>query len=124
MGSRATNMVRRLLLVDDEPDITSSLKIGLESHGLIVDTFNDPVKVLTKFKANEYDAAILDIRMPQISGFELYRQIRRIDPEMPIYFLTAFDLYPSEFEKIFPELRPQALFRKPVTISSLLLVTA
>src|SRR5262249_12044631 len=111
---------RRLLLVDDEPDIVNSLKRGLEAHSLQVDGFEDPIKALASFSNGKYDLAIIDIRMPQMNGFELFREIRKIDSEVPVCFLTAFDIYQSEFAKIFPVLKPQALLRKPVSISSLL----
>jgi DNA-binding response OmpR family regulator len=67
---------KKILLVDDEPDITSSLKIGLEDNGFAVDTFNDAVLALSNFKAGMYDLVLLDVKMPQINGFELYEKIR------------------------------------------------
>ena len=65
------------MLVDDEPDITSTLKIGLQDNGFEVDTFNDPIEVLSNFKAGSYDLIILDIKMPKMNGFELYKEIEK-----------------------------------------------
>jgi DNA-binding response OmpR family regulator len=109
----------RILLVDDEPDITSSLKIGLERHGFQVDTFNDPKKALAEFKPHRYDMIFLDIRMPQMNGFELYRGFRASDQEVPIAFLTAFDVYQNEFQKMFPDMKVDRLLRKPIGITEL-----
>jgi DNA-binding response OmpR family regulator len=109
----------RILIVDDEPDITSSLKIGLERKGFQVDAFNDPRKALGEFKPNRYGMIFLDIRMPQMNGFELYRQLRARDPEVPIAFLTAFDVYQNEFKKVFPDMKVDRLLRKPIGISEL-----
>jgi DNA-binding response OmpR family regulator len=109
----------RILIVDDEPDITSSLKIGLERKGLQVDAFNDPKKALADFKANNYDMIFLDIRMPQMSGFDLYRELRAKDKNVPIAFLTAFDVYQNEFKKMFPDMKVDRLLRKPIGISEL-----
>ena len=109
----------RILLVDDEPDITASLKIGLERRGFQVDAFNDPRKALAEFKSNVYDMIFLDIRMPQMNGFELYRQLRAKDVKVPIAFLTAFDVYQSEFQKMFPDMKVDKLLRKPIGITEL-----
>lgn len=109
----------RLLIVDDEPDITSSLKLGLARAGFDVDVFNSPKEALAKFKPNYYDMVFLDIRMPQMNGFELYRQLRQKDTGVSIAFLTAFDVYQNEFEKMFPDMKVDKLLRKPIGIAEL-----
>jgi DNA-binding response OmpR family regulator len=63
---------RRLLLVDDEQDITSILCSVLQESGFEVTSFEDPVLALKHFKFRYYDLAILDIKMPDMNGFELY----------------------------------------------------
>ncbi|MFL6395308.1 MAG: response regulator [Nitrososphaeraceae archaeon] len=67
----------RILLVDDDVDITTSLKIGLEDNGFVVDAFNDPLLALSNFKPGIYDLLLFDIRMPQLSGFDLYDKIKK-----------------------------------------------
>src|SRR3954452_17217033 len=67
----------RIMLVDDDVDITTVLKIGLEDNGFAVDTFNDPVEALSNFKADLYNLFLFDIKMPQLSGFELYEEIKK-----------------------------------------------
>lgn len=62
------NNNKRILLVDDDVDITSSLKIGLEENGFTVDVFNDPMEALSNFKSGVYDILLFDVRMPQLSG--------------------------------------------------------
>jgi len=109
----------KILIVDDEPDITSSLKMGLERHGFQVDAFNDPRKALAGFRPDVYDMIFLDIRMPQMNGFELYRQLRAKDKDVSIAFLTAFDVYQNEFQKMFPDMKVDKLLRKPIGISEL-----
>ena len=61
------------MLVDDEHDITFSLRIGLENNGFAVDTFNDPKEALSNFKAGLYDLLLIDVKMPKMNGFELWR---------------------------------------------------
>ncbi|HEX5920645.1 MAG TPA: response regulator [Nitrososphaeraceae archaeon] len=66
---------KKILIVDDEPDITSSLGKGLEQGGYDVQVFNDPLVALSNFKPNVYD--YLDIKMPNMTGFELYHKLKR-----------------------------------------------
>ncbi|MDQ5843249.1 MAG: response regulator, partial [Thermoproteota archaeon] len=81
----------RVMIVDDEQDITTIFKIGLENNQFVVTTFNDPVEAFSKFRPGLYDLMILDIRMPGMDGFQLYRKIRDLDDKVKVCFLTAFD---------------------------------
>ena len=71
------------MIVDDEqPDIAPSLKIGLEcdeDDEFKVDTFNDPIEALSNYKTSHYDLLLLDVKIPNINDFELYREIRKRD---------------------------------------------
>jgi DNA-binding response OmpR family regulator len=80
---------KKILVVNDEPDVTTMLKMTLERVGLRVDTFNDPVLALKSYKPNLYDLVILDVIMPEVNGLELYTQLRRKDSGVNICFLTA-----------------------------------
>ena len=66
---------KRISLVDDEHDIALAFKISLENNGFTVDAFNDPEEALSNFKAGLYDLLLIDIKMPKMNGFELYREI-------------------------------------------------
>ncbi|HZC48648.1 MAG TPA: response regulator [Nitrososphaeraceae archaeon] len=77
---------KRVLIIDDEPDMTLLSKIVLEQNGFKVDSFNDPLAALSNFKPDSYDLVILDIKMPNIDGFELYRQIMKIDNKVKACF--------------------------------------
>ena len=92
----------RILLVDDEQDITTIAKKGLQRSGFEVDTFNNPLEALSSFKDNQYDVALLDIRMPSMNGFDLYKKLRKIDSNIKVCFITAFEMYEEEFKKMFP----------------------
>jgi DNA-binding response OmpR family regulator len=89
----------RILVVDDEPDLTQVSTLALEYHGFKVDSFNDPQEALSKFEPGLYDLVILDIKMPKMDGFELYHEIRKKDNNANIRFLTASELYYEEFRK-------------------------
>jgi DNA-binding response OmpR family regulator len=94
-------MTKNILLVDDEPDITFTLKDSLEYNaGLKVDTFNDSTTALKSYKSNYYDLVILDIKMPKMDGFELYNKIKEKDPKAKICFLTATEIYYEKFRKL------------------------
>jgi DNA-binding response OmpR family regulator len=116
------NTLKRLLLVDDEPDITKGVKMGLEMKGFQVDSYNDPLEALQKFKPGVYDLALLDIRMPRLNGFELYRELVKVDDKVKVRFFTAFEEYRVEFKKAFPELDQSRFIRKPASLSNLIAV--
>jgi DNA-binding response OmpR family regulator len=79
----------KILVVNDEPDVTTMLKMTLERVGLRVDAFNDPVLALKSYKPHLYDLVILDVVMPEVDGLELYTQLKRKDSGVNICFLTA-----------------------------------
>ncbi|MGC2669880.1 MAG: response regulator [Candidatus Nitrosopolaris sp.] len=83
----------RILLVDNEPDNTSVFSMGLEDAGFKVDAFNDSLLALSRFKARFYDLSILDINMPNMNGFELYKELRKKDEKVRVCFLTASEMY-------------------------------
>ena len=107
------------MIVDDEADITYALKVGLEGKGFNVQAYNDPTVALTHFTPNSFDLAILDIRMPKMSGFELYREMMKVDGKTKILFLTAFDVHREEFGKMFPDVKVEVFLKKPITIAKL-----
>ena len=91
------NNNNRILVVDDEPDLTQVSALALEYHGFKVHSFNDPQEALSKFKPGSYDLIILDIKMPKMDGFELYHEIKKKDNNAKVCFLTASELYYEEF---------------------------
>jgi two-component system, OmpR family, response regulator ChvI len=111
----------RIFLVDDDPDIVKLLSQGLGLKGLQVDGYSSAQEALQSFKPNVYDFAILDIRMPDMNGFQLYREIKKRDYAITAYFLSAFEIHPSEFKKVFPSMGEiKAIIKKPVSIHELL----
>ena len=105
----------RVLIVDDEPDLTKISVMALEHYGYKVDAFNDPKEALSKYKPGSYDLIILDIKMPKMDGFELYQEIKKKDNNDKVCFLTASELYYKEFrEKEFRSLDRNLFIRKPI----------
>jgi DNA-binding response OmpR family regulator len=106
---------QRILVVDDEPDLTKLCSLALEYHGFKVDTFNDPQEALSNYKPDYYDLVILDIKMPKMDGFQLYDEIKKKDPQAKICFLTASELYYEEFrKKEYHALDKNLFIRKPI----------
>lgn len=107
----------RILIVDDEEDITSILKKGLEKYGYEIDVFNDPLLALSSFRAGSYDLILLDIRMPKMDGFELYQRITQLDSKAKVCFMTAFEVYYDALKELFPDSYESVCFvRKPIAI--------
>lgn len=81
---------KRIMAVDDEKDVVFCLSKVLQETGLFdVDGFTDSQHALSSFKPGKYDLVILDIRMPKMDGFELYRKIKLLDKNVDVCFLTA-----------------------------------
>jgi DNA-binding response OmpR family regulator len=90
-------------------------KMALEHYGFEVNTFNDPKEALSNYKPGYYDLVILDIKMPEMDGFELYHEIKKKDANAKVCFLTASELYYEEFRKKEYCALDKALFiRKPI----------
>lgn len=109
--------IRRILIVDNEPDVSFTMKVTLEESGLYqVDTFYDAESALTIFRPDRYDLAVLDIRMPKMNGFQLCRKLREIDKKLKICFLTAAELlhYRETDSDVIDELGSDCFIAKPV----------
>jgi DNA-binding response OmpR family regulator len=107
--------MNKILIVDDEPDLTQVSTLALEYHGFKVDSFNDPQEALSKYAPGLYDLVILDVKMPKMSGFELYNEIKKKDNNANVCFLTASELYYEEFRKgKYYALDKNLFIRKPI----------
>jgi CheY-like chemotaxis protein len=108
---------KKIMIVDDEPDICVTLREVLESNEFEVTTFVDPTLALENFKSSLYDLLILDIKMPVMNGFQLYAQIKKIDLNVKVLFLTAltdlqeYDVFKRE---VFPKEGQRHFVQKPI----------
>jgi DNA-binding response OmpR family regulator len=125
------NNERRILLVDDEPDIAFALSIGLEDNGFEVDTFSDPLLALQSFKEKHnkkesYAIALIDFRMPKMNGFELYNEIRKIDNRVKLCLITAFDIQNEALKAAIPVLNAEkaVIIKKPIKTVDLAKIVA
>lgn len=107
---------KRILVVDDEFDTGLTIKVVLEADNFNVDSFTDPHAALCNFIAGLYDLALIDMKMPVMNGFALYNEIKKLDNNIKICFLTAADdTYYEAFRKqAFPKHDENCVIRKPV----------
>jgi DNA-binding response OmpR family regulator len=81
----------RLLLAEDEPEMAAFIAKGLREESYAVDVAQDGARALYDAEVNNYDLAILDVRLPQIDGFSVCRELRNRSFRAPVLMLTALD---------------------------------
>ena len=109
------------LVVDDDYDIASLIKIGLEKMGFSVSSFTDPFLALEEFSKNpsNYELVMSDVRMPSMNGYEFVKQVKKINPKVNVILMTAFEIEDKEFHRILPSIKIDGFLQKPFSISKL-----
>ena len=121
---------KRILIIDDDPDITYTFKAGIEysstdndnnssNSRIEVYTYNDPLEALSEFKPHYYDLLLIDINLHNLNGFELYMKILELDINVKACFMTAGQINREAFREIYPSASLGCFIRKPVTIDYL-----
>lgn len=95
------------------------MKRGLELGGFAVDAYNEPQRALDNFKSGKYDHIMVDIRMQGMSGFDLARQIWQQEPKARVCFLSSFEIYEDEANKVFKDLNTRCFVKKPISPKTL-----
>ena len=108
-----------VLIVDDDPDMTSVFSLGLQDEGFEVYTYNDPLEVLSQFRPNFYDLLLVDINMPKMNGIDLSRRLLELDSNVKICFITAGDANVEVLRELYPTRDIGCFIKKPVTINHL-----
>jgi DNA-binding response OmpR family regulator len=108
-----------VLVVDDDPDMTSVFSLGLQDEGFEVYTYNDPLEVLSQFRRNFYDLLLVDINMPKMNGIDLSRKLLELDSNVKICFITAGEANIEVLRELYPTRGIGCFIRKPVTIGEL-----
>ena len=113
--------LKRILIVDDDPDITLALSTVLEDNGYTVYVFNDPTDALSNFKQRGiYDLLIIDVVMPNMDGFEFYEKVKKIDNSVKACFITAYDVHSEALREIYPDFEIDCFMKKPIENEDLL----
>ena len=112
---------KRILIIDDDPDVTIVLRMSLEDNGFKADSYTNPVLAFENFRDGLYDLVLLDIKMPELDGFHFYQKIRKMDSRAKICFLTATEYFHEEIRKEhgFDEFSQETFLRKPIEIKDL-----
>jgi two-component system, OmpR family, response regulator ChvI len=111
----------KIMLIDDDPDISLVFGDELRSAGIIVDSFTnseDALKHFIKSHYHYYDLIVTDIRMPGLNGFELYHQLKAFEPNIKFLFITALDIS-REVISLLPELKINQFIIKPIPPATL-----
>jgi DNA-binding NtrC family response regulator len=117
----SNNNKERILFVDDEPDLTSLFKKALESAGFNVNVFNNSADTLKDFKPHFYGLVMLDIVMPKMDGFSLYKELKKVDPDLKVCFLTASEKYHENLrDGEYQTLSKDLFIQKPLSIKKLI----
>jgi two-component system, OmpR family, response regulator ChvI len=118
LGLETDNSIRgNIMLVDDQPDMLFTYRSFLEGQGFKVQSFTDPTVALRQFAKEEstkYDLVIMDIRMPQLNGLQLYQRLRAINSAVRILFVTALDAA-EELISLLPDVAANQVIMKPVS---------
>ena len=114
----------RLIVVDDDPDIAQLFRVGLTMNGFLVDAFTNPEEALQTLRSNPkdnyYSLLLSDIRMPEMSGIQLARKAKDINPNLRVVLVTAYEIKDNnEFSKVSPSKHVDGFIQKPVSITDL-----
>ena len=125
-GRKERSFPKRILVVDDDPDLTLTFKVGLEGYHdsnderkFEVHTYNDPLLALTQFKPNFYDLLLTDIYMPDMNGFRLCEKILDLDINVRVCFMSAAEINIEALREVYPKVSFGCFIKKPVTIEYL-----
>ena len=110
---------KTVLIIDDDPDVTTVFGLGLQDEGFDVHTYNDPLEALSQFRPNFYDLLLVDINMPKMNGIDLSIQILELDTNVKICFVTAGEANIEVLRELYPTRSIGCYIKKPVTIENL-----
>ena len=114
----STTKNKRIIIIDDDVDITNLFSIFLEYNGYIVNAYTNPIEAFNKFRKNSHDLIILDLKMPNMDGMTLYHKIKEIDNNVIICFTTADINYIQQLQKSIIDIEKIVLY-KPVLLKDL-----
>jgi DNA-binding response OmpR family regulator len=110
--------IKKIMIIDDDKDITNLFSIFLEHNGYIVDAYTNPVEAFNNFRKNSHDLIVLDLKMPKMDGLTFYHKIKEIDGKVIICFTTADINYIEDLRKDIINIDKIVLY-KPVLLKNL-----
>ncbi len=129
-GTKELSFLKKILVVDNDPDITLTFKMGLEEYSdesndkhnkkrFEVYTYTNPLEALREFKPNFYDLMLTDIYMPHMNGFELYEKILELDSNIRVCFISSVEVNIEALREVYPKVSFGCFIKKPVTMEYL-----
>ena len=113
---------KKILIVDDNKSALRVLKAILEEDSYIVYTESSPVKALETVEKNEFGVILLDLKMPEMDGMELYKKIRQIDKKASVIIMTAYGNIESAVDAM--KLGVENYLQKPLNFDELKITIA
>lgn len=115
-GFGDSDQQKRILIIDDKQGTTVTLRIALEDKGFKIESYTSLLVAYENFIEGLYDLVILDIKMPVVDGFHLYKKIKAIDSRVKLIFFTASEFYYEQFRKEygFDVFKQEFFLRKPI----------
>jgi CheY-like chemotaxis protein len=118
--------LKRILVIDDEPDVTLTFKVGIEGYyrdgdktRFEVHAYNDPLEALSEFKPHFYHLMLVDVYMPNMNGFQLCEKILEVDVNIRVCFISAAELNIEALREVYPKVSFGCFMKKPVSIEYL-----
>ena len=112
---------KRILVIDDDPDIVFTIRVGLESDPTMqVFGFDNPVTALVEFKPNFYELLLIDVNMPLLDGFQLAQNLVRRDLNVRVCFMTSGEINMDAAREVHPLKSIGCFIKKPITAEELI----
>lgn len=115
-----SHTVPLIMIVDDDSDTVNLFKDYLKEHGYQVESYTNPLNALSSFRPGRYDLLLIDVKMPIMNGFQLYRELKEVDETCKVCFITAFEVYYESLLEFFPNLDVTCFIKKPIAKEELL----
>ena len=118
MKSESCYNTNAILLLDDDFDIITVFRLGLEDKGFHVSVFTDPLLALDHFQMNpeQFGLVISDIRMPVMNGYDFIKKVKEMKPEVKVFLMTAFKIDDIEFRRELPLVKVDEIIHKPISL--------
>ncbi len=113
---------KKIMVIEEDHNMASSIKLALEADHFSVEMFTDPLLALKEFKksSQDYSLIIIDMKMTIMSAFELMREAKEVKTDIRVLLITTFEIKQSEFSRVLPEIKIEGLIEKPFLLNKII----